>query len=146
MTRIRLELTGRYERISNEIGLANVFTWTGIIGVVLFSLIFFRASYLAVNRSKSIYAKMLGIYVAFRWLYSWIEDVNDFSLNYFMLMVMIGLCFSESFRNMTNKDITIWVRGIFDVRYVRLQQYLYKKNKYAKTEYSSLANVPQPEK
>ena len=140
------ELTGRYERISNEIGLANVFTWTGIIGVVLFSLIFFRASYLAVNRSKSIYAKMLGIYVAFRWLYSWIEDVNDFSLNYFMLMVMIGLCFSESFRNMTNKDITIWVRGIFDVRYVRLQQYLYKKNKYAKTEYSSLANVPQPEK
>ena len=139
-------MTGRYERISNEIGLANVFTWTGIIGVVLFSLIFFRASYLAVNRSKSIYAKMLGIYVAFRWLYSWIEDVNDFSLNYFMLMVMIGLCFSESFRNMTNKDITIWVRGIFDVRYVRLQQYLYKKNKYAKTEYSSLANVPQPEK
>lgn len=139
------ELTGRYERLSNEIGLANVFTWTGVVGVILYMLIFFRASYLAVNKSRSIYAKMLGVYVAFRWLYSWIEDVNDFSLNYFMLMVMIGLCFSESFRNMSNKDIIIWVRGMFDVRYVRLQQYLFKKNKYAKTEYSSFANVPQQE-
>ena len=70
---------------------------------------------------------MLGIYVAFRWLYSWIEDVNDFSLNYFMLMIMLGLCFSESFRNMSNKDVVIWVRGMFDVRYIRLQQYLFKK-------------------
>lgn len=142
---IEAELTGRYERLSNEIGLANVFTWTGIVGVILYSFIFFRASYLAINRSRNIYAKMLGIYVAFRWLYSWIEDVNNFTLNYFVLMVMIGLCFSESFRSMSMRDVTIWARGIFDVRYVRLQQYLFKKNKYAETEYSSLANVPQPE-
>lgn len=139
------ELTGRYERLSNEIGLANVFTWTGIVGVILYSLIFFRASYLAINRSRNIYAKMLGIYVAFRWLYSWLEDVNNFTLNYFILMMLIGLCFSESFRSMSMRDVTIWARGIFDIRYVRLQQYLFKKNKYAKTEYSSLANVPQPE-
>ena len=124
---IAAELTGRNERLSNEIGLANVFTWTGVVGVILFTLIFFRASFLAVNRSRNIYAKMLGIYVAFRWLYSWIEDVNDFSLNYFMLMIMLGLCFSESFRNMSNKDVVIWVRGMFDVRYIRLQQYLFKK-------------------
>lgn len=142
------ELTGenRFERLSNEIGLANVFTWTGIVGVILYMLIFFRASYLAVNRSRNIYAKMVGVYLAFRWLYSWIEDINNFTLNYFMLMVIIGLCFSESFRNMSNKDVMIWVRGMFDVRYVRLQQYLSKKNKYAKTEYSSFANVPQQEK
>lgn len=139
------ELTGRYERLSNEIGLANVFTWTGLLGVILYTLIFFRASYLAVNRSRNIYARMLGLYVAFRWLYSWVEDVNEFSLNYFMLMVMMGLCFSESFRNMSNKDLIIWIRGMFDVRYIRLQQYLSKKNKYAKTEYSSFANVPQQE-
>lgn len=143
---LAVELTGRYERLANEVGLANVFTWTGLVGVILYMLIFFRASYLAVNRSRNIYAKMLGIYVAFRWLYSWIEDINSFTLNYFMLMIIIGLCFSESFRNMSNKDIMIWVRGMFDVRYVRLQQYLFKKNKYEKTEYSSFANVPQQEK
>lgn len=120
------ELTGRYERLTNEIGLANVFTWTGIVGVVLYFLIFSRASFLAINKSRNIYAKMLGVYVAFRWLYSWVEDINNFTLNYFMLMVMLGLCFSHSFRYMNDKEVTIWVRGIFDIRYVRLQQYLSK--------------------
>ena len=123
------ELTRRSERLANEIGLANVFTWTGIAGVILYTLIFLRASYLAVNRSANIYAKMLGIYIAFRWLYAWVEDVNNFSLNYFMLWVMIGLCFSYTFREMTNKEVAVWVRGIFDVRYIRLQNHLIKKEK-----------------
>lgn len=142
---LEAELTGRYERLANEIGLANVFTWTGIVGVILYLLIFFRASFLAVNRSKNIYARLLGIYVAFRWLYAWIEDVNNFTLNYFMLMIMIGLCFSYTFRNMTDQGVLIWVRGIFDSRYVRLQQYLIKKEKDEKTEYSSIANLLQQE-
>ena len=113
----------------NLSGLANVFTWTGLIGVILYSILFFRASYFAVNKSKNIYAKMLGIYVAFRWLYAWVEDVNNFSLNYFMLMVMIGLCFSHSFRHMTDKEVVFWVRGIFDNRYIRFQNNLIKKRK-----------------
>lgn len=122
------EWTGRYERLSNEMGLANVFTWTGLVGVILYLLIFFRASFLAVNRSRNIYVKMLGIFVAFRWLYSWVEDINNFTLNYFMLMIVLGLCFSHSFRNMTNREVAIWARGLFDIRYNRLQQYLSKKN------------------
>lgn len=139
---ISVEVTGRYERLANEIGLANVFTWTGVIGVILYMLMFFRASYLAVNKSRNIYAKMLGIFVAFRWLYSWIEDMNNFSLNYFMLMVMIGLCFSYSFRHMTDKEVLIWARGIFDMRYVRLQKFLPKRSSNEKREYSSLADLP----
>ena len=140
------ELTGRYERIENEIGLANVFTWTGIVGVILYFLIFYRATFLAINKSRNIYVKMLGVYVAFRWLFSWIEDVNNFSLNYFMLMIMLGLCFSYSFRNMTDNEIIIWARGIFDVRYVRLQQILVKKEINEKRKYGGLVDLPQQEK
>lgn len=120
-------LTRRYERIANEVGIANVFTWMGLVGVILYFLVFFRASFLAVNRSNNIYAKMLGIYVAFRWLYSWIEDVNNFTLNYFMLWIMIGMCFSVSFRLMTDYEVTIWVRGIFDNRYLDFDKYLKKE-------------------
>lgn len=127
---ISTELTGRNERLANEVGLANVFTWTGVVGVILYLLIFFRASYLAVNKSNNIYVKMLGIFVAFRWLYAWIEDTNNFTINYFVLMITLGMCFSHSFRKMTDKEITIWVRGIFDIRYARFQQYILKKKKY----------------
>lgn len=117
------EITGREERWDNEIGVANVFTWTGIVGVILYMLIFYQASYLAVNRSRNIYAKMLGMFVAFRWVYSWIEDTNVVSLNYFMLCIMIGLCFSSSFRSMTNHEVTIWARGIFDYRYLYFEKF-----------------------
>lgn len=137
--------TGRAERLANEIGVANVFTWTGIIGVILYMLVFYRATYLAVNKSKNIYVKMLGIYIAFRWLYGWVEDVNDFKLNYFMLWIMIGLCFSYSFREMKNKDVLIWVRGIFDTRYIRLQNYLNKKQIYEKSTDSRFDNMSQQE-
>ena len=117
------EYTGRDERLENEVGILNVFTWTGIVGVFLYLLIFYRATYLAINRSENIYAKMLGVYVAFRWLYSWVEDINSFSVNYFMLWIMIGLCFSYSFRSMTNYEVTLWVRGIFDNRYLDFEKY-----------------------
>lgn len=118
---IEYELTRRYERLTNEVAITNVFTWTGIIGVILYFLIFFSASFLAVNRSENIYVKIIGLYIAFRWLYAWVEDVNNFSLNYLMLWIMLGLCYSFTFRGMTNREVTIWVRGIFDKRYLTFE-------------------------
>ena len=125
------DLTRRDERLANEIGVANVFTWSGIVGVILYMLIFYKASYLAINRSKNIYIKMIGVYVAFRWFYSWIEDINNFSLNFFMLWIMIGLCFSYSFRMMTDYEVTIWIRGVFDKRYLNFDKY-FKREKGGK--------------
>lgn len=112
-------LTGRSERGMNEVAILNIFTWTGLIGVVLYFLVFYRASYLAVNKSRNIYAKMLGLFIAFRWLYSWVEDVNFFTLTTYFLWLIIGLCLSNTFRQMTNKEVEIWIRGVFDYRYKR---------------------------
>ncbi len=121
------DLSGRNERLANEVGILNVFTWTGIIGVLLYFLIFYSASYLAINKSNNVFSKMLGLFIAFRWVYAWVEDVNNFTLNYMMLWLMIGLCFSKSFRRLTDKQVKIWVRGIFDIRYARLNHLLIAK-------------------
>lgn len=139
------ESTGRYERVTNEIGLANVFTWTGIVGVILYLALFYHASFLAVNRSNNIYVKILGLYIAFRWLFSWIEDYQDFTLNFLLLWIMIGLCLSDSFRKMTDDEVAFWARGIFDARYVRFQSLLIKKSLYEKSKDSGAADLPQQE-
>ncbi|MDP4238367.1 MAG: O-antigen ligase family protein [Bacteroidota bacterium] len=110
----------RGERLSNEVAILNVFTWSGIIGVLLYLLVFYRASFIALNRSNNIFSKMIGMFIAFRWLYGWVEDVNNYSLNFFMLWLMIGLCFSKSFRAMSNKEVTYWARGIFNINYKKL--------------------------
>ena len=137
-------ITGKAERSNNEVGILNVFTWTGLIGVILYFFIFFRASYLAVNKSNSIFAKMLGIYIAFRWCYAWVEDIYQFSLTMFFLWIMLGLCFSSSFRRMTNYEVRKWVKGVFDIRY-RTIEYI-NKNKIKKIErlkaFSNSNNLP----
>ncbi|WP_282132733.1 hypothetical protein [Cellulophaga baltica] len=109
--------TNKMERHSNEVSILNVFTWTGIVGVILYFLIFLKATYLALYKSKSRMMKIVGIYVAFRWVYAWVEDFSTFNLSFFFLWVVIAMCLSEDFRAMTDNEFKNWVRGIFDQRY-----------------------------
>ena len=111
------ENLGRGERLANEVAILNIFTWTGIIGVILYLSVFYWASYMAINQSNNTFSKMIGVFIAFRWAFGWVEDVNYFTLNYFFLWIMIGICFSKSFRNMNNIEVIIWAKGIFDSRY-----------------------------
>lgn len=52
------------------------------------------------------------LYVAFRWTFAWIEDFSKFDLNYLFLWIMVGICFSPLYRNMTDEDFKLWVKSI----------------------------------
>jgi hypothetical protein len=111
------EISGKNERFANETGILNIFTWTGIIGVILYFLVFYRATYLAVNRSNNIFSKMIGIFLAFHWLWSWVSEFSAFDLSYLSIWILVALGFSETFRSLTNNEVKFWVRGITDKRY-----------------------------
>jgi hypothetical protein len=111
------EISGKNERFVNEAAILNVFTWTGSIGVILYFLVFYRATYLAVNKSNNIFSKMIGVSLAFRWLWSWISDSSSFNIMFFSIWVLIALSFSDSFRRMSNLEVKYWVRGITDKRF-----------------------------
>jgi hypothetical protein len=106
-------ITGRQERASNEVAILNVITWTGAIGVILYFFVFYRASSLALNHSNNIFSKIVGLYIAFRWAYAWAEDINIFSMTYFMIWIALGFCFSRPFRQMSNRDIKDWISGVY---------------------------------
>lgn len=112
-----MDVSNRGERKKDEAAVLNIFMWTGIVGLLFYFLIFFKASYLAIYKSNNTYVKIIGLVVAFRWAYAWVEDINNFDLSYFTLWIMIGVCFSKSFRKMSDHDIKIWSRGIFDMKY-----------------------------
>ncbi|WNC71182.1 hypothetical protein RGQ13_13760 [Thalassotalea psychrophila] len=107
------DMTGRNERLGNEVAILNVFTWTGLIGCVLLFLVYYKASFLAINNSDNVFSKILGLFLAFRWAYAWVEDVNNFSLNHVFLWVLIGMCYSTSFRKMTDYEFKVWVIDLF---------------------------------
>ncbi len=106
------EQTGRMERQSTEVSILNVFNYFGLIGIVLYGFIFAQASFLAIYRSKNSIIPIVGLYVSFRWIFAFIEDFSRFDLNYMFLWLMIGMCYSPNFRNMTNRDIKLWTENI----------------------------------
>lgn len=105
--------TGKYERYENEVCHPNIFTWTGIIGMLLYCFIYIRSSYLAVYKSHNFYVKLIGVYIAFRWAYGWIEDINHFDISNVGLWMFIAVGFSRAFREMTNAEFVMWTKSIF---------------------------------
>ena len=98
------------ERHYNELCHPNVFTWLGLIGLILYSLIYFRASTLALYHSNNIYTRFLSVYIAFHWLFGWIEDLNTFNIwNIGAIWLIIGLCYSPYFRNMNDEEFNEWL-------------------------------------
>lgn len=100
------------ERHRNEMLHINTFTWTGLIGLILYSLIYINSTYLAVYKSNNVYIRLLGCYVAFRWSFGWIEETNTFLISDFALWCMIGMCYSPLFRNMSNLEFKNWIRKL----------------------------------
>ena len=100
------------ERHGNEVLHLNTFTWAGLIGLILYSLIYFRASYLAVYNSKNIYISLLGCYIAFQWSFGWIENVQQLDILNISLWIMIGMCYSNKFRQMSNIQFRQWIKTL----------------------------------
>lgn len=100
------------ERHKNEMVLANVYTWLGVIGLFLYTLIYFKASSLAVFSSRNKIMALLGCYVGWRWSWGWIEDVNNFEITDIELWAVIGMCYSPYLRRMTDLEMIVWTRSL----------------------------------
>lgn len=104
---------GRNERWSSEVRMLNVFNYMGLVGVAIVGLLYIIGAYKAVFRSKSFTMQIIGLYVAFRWLYGWIEDFDRFDLINLYLWIPIIMCYSTRFLNMTDNDFRVWIHGFF---------------------------------
>jgi hypothetical protein len=94
--------TGRY---GSEVGILNMLLYSGLVGIFLHVLVLFSAVYYGVCYSNNYLCKMIGVFLAFRWIMFFIEDYPEFDMNYFFIWVAIGLCLSKDFRAMTDAEI-----------------------------------------
>ena len=101
------------ERLMNEAHMLNVFTWTGILGVILYSIMYFQASWLGLFRSKNRYIPLIACAVAFHWAMLWLEECPSFKPMDFALFLLLGICFSPRFRNMSDLEFRLWFRSCF---------------------------------
>lgn len=57
--------------------------------------------------------KVLGVYIAFRFAYGWVEDQNRFDIANIALWMMIAMGLSVQFRKMSNQEFRLWINRIF---------------------------------
>lgn len=108
--------TGKYERYMNEVCHPNVFTWLGLLGLIPWCLIYVQASWLALFRSCNVFMRYIGVFIAFRFLLGWIEDMNHFNISGISVWMFIAMGYSEQFRRMTNQEFKAWVNGCLPFR------------------------------
>jgi len=103
-------------RIANErqseVGILNIFTWGGIIYIIIFSLMYFNAIYIGVYKSKNKYIRATSYYLVFYYLYSWIENFQSFSITFISSWFIIALCISPYFRNMSNQEFEYYINRL----------------------------------
>ena len=102
------------ERHKNEMLHSNIFTWTGLIGFVLYSLIYMIGSYLAVYKSNNKIIPIIGCLIAWRWSWGWVEDVNIFLATDIDLWLFIAMCYSHLFRNMNDMEFISWIKSLLN--------------------------------
>lgn len=110
--------TGKYERHFNELCHLNVFTWLGLIGLLLHCSIYFLASYRAVYCSNNIFVNCIGVMVAFNWALGWIENCTRFDMTNLTIWIMISICLSKQFREMNDNQFQYWFKSLFDRKYL----------------------------
>lgn len=94
------------QRNTNEAAILNHFTKMGLIGIILLFVIFAYASYLAIYKSNNHWVKLVGLYISFRWIMLWVEDIESFSALFLSIWLMLGVCISQNFRRMSDNEIS----------------------------------------
>lgn len=110
------DLLSRGERASCEVAVLNIFTRMGIIGVVLYFSLFVGAIVNVFKHSKNKYLYVFALYMAFRWCFSWMEDIARFDLMNLYIWVVFSMCYSPYFINMSDEEFENWARGIFKTK------------------------------
>ena len=105
--------TGKYERFKNEVCHLNIYTWLGVIGVLLYSSIYFMSAFRAIFYSRNIYIKTIGLYISFKWGFGWIEDINNMDILTITTWMMIAMGLSKQFRMMSNRKFQNWIKTLY---------------------------------
>lgn len=98
---------GSNERQS-EVGIHNIFTWGGVVYLIVYTLMWCSVLFYGVYKSRNRYARAVGFYLAFYYLYSWVENFQSFSITFISLWFMVALCLSPYFRRMDDEEFKFY--------------------------------------
>lgn len=100
-------------RRSTESGMLNYIQWGGLVGGLVYFLLFVKASYYGIYKSRNWLCKMLGLWVVYKGAFSFIEDPVFFGIGSIFIFFPISICLNKEFRLMNDLEIRMMFRGMF---------------------------------
>lgn len=104
----------KMERDNDEMAVTSIYTWMGLIGLILYSAIYIYAIVRIYNKSKNNYLRMFAFYLAFIWIYLWVETFVAFNIQNITLAMILALSLSKEYVNMSDSEFKIWYLSIFN--------------------------------
>lgn len=96
----------------SEVGIHNIFTWGGIIYVLIYTLMWFSIIYYGLYKSNNKYVSGMAIFLSFYYFYSWVENFQSFSIMFISSWFLVAFCLSPYFRKMNDKEICVYIKKI----------------------------------
>ena len=102
----------KYGRPGTESGMLNHIQFGGLLGMFAYSLLLIVAAYKASNSSND-FMRMLSIFIAFKFLYSFLEDEVTNNAQTFYLFLWISMCYNKQFREFSNIQMKRYLNLVF---------------------------------
>ena len=97
----------------SEVAALNLFTWGGVVYLLLFFIWQCNVVYVGLKKTNNRYTPILALYVAFYWAFSWVENVQVFSMFYIYAIIIMAMCMSPEFREMNDDEFRDMIREMF---------------------------------
>jgi hypothetical protein len=88
-----------------EVGFLQILLKTGVVGFILYVSVIFSAIFKALGDSRNLFVKALGLLLAGYLLMLFVENIIAYNLLNIIIWFIVGLCHSESIRNLEDKEI-----------------------------------------
>lgn len=91
---------------ASEVFIVNIFTWCGVVGVVVWFVFFYWFGIYILKRARNNYIRGLAIYLGFFWICDWISNGFSAPTNiYITLFIIWALCLQPNIRCMNDDEI-----------------------------------------
>ena len=90
---------------SSESGVLGLVLFGGLCYAVLFFMLCYFSSKIAISQSKNRLVKLIGIFVAYKWFFAFIESPLGLTFSWVVLFLAIGMTFNRELRELSDTDI-----------------------------------------
>jgi hypothetical protein len=94
-----------YNRLSVEVGFLQILLKTGIVGFIMYITLIVTAIFKAINTSRNLFIKYLGMLLSGYVLMFFIENMILFNLLNIITWVIVGMCHSRELRELNDEEI-----------------------------------------